>query len=160
MTTAQMPAGSSQREFERLAALETDDCVIWPHAKAGQRGYGQAYIDGRQVYCHREALARRHPPTPERPDALHGSCNNPACMNYRHLRWGTSTENHLDQHRDGTAPVGERNPMARLNPDAVSSIRGSYATGTRTQRQLAADHGVSVMTINRAIRRESWTSVG
>lgn len=148
---------SSEGEFRRLAAIETDECVVWPYAKAGQRGYGLVYIRGEKRYAHREALLLRTASL-GRPIALHGPCNNPACMNYRHLSWGTSAENNQDMFRDGTALLGERNPMAKLTAEDVRSMREQYAVGAATQRELAMQHGVAVMTVNRAIRGISWAA--
>lgn len=148
----------AEREFRRLAAIETDECVIWPYAKGSQRGYGQVYIAGQKLYAHREALTSRVPQPLDKPYARHGPCNKPACMNYRHLSWGTPTENNLDQRRDGTAMLGERNPMARLTAEDVAVIRRDFANGV-SQRQLAKRHGVAVMTIWRAIRGVSWADV-
>jgi len=81
----------------------------------------------------------------------------PACMNYRHLRWATRLENDADKHRDGTVLYGTRNPMARLTPAAVVTIRRLYAQGGVTQAALAAEFGVTTMTINRAVRHQLWT---
>lgn len=154
---SKLAAGQSLAEFNRLAAIETDECVIWPYAKSGQRHYGLVYVDGKKEYAHRRALAQRTPMPADKPVARHGPCNTPACMNYRHLSWGTPTENNLDMHRDGTAPVGERNPMARLTAADVLAMRVAYANGV-PQRALAKQYGVSIMTVNRAIRAESWAA--
>ena len=78
-------------------------------------------------------------------------------MNYRHLRWATRLENDADKHRDGTVLYGTRNPMARLTPAAVVTIRRLYAQGGVTQAALAAEFGVTTMTINRAVRHQLWT---
>jgi len=159
MNTKQMPPGNSLREFVRLAGLETDDHVVWPYAKSGQRQYGLFYDEhGRKRYCHREALRRRVPQPDEfRRYVLHGLGCPSACLNYRHLRWGTMHDNNMDKHRDGTATAGERSPMARLTEVVVAEIRSRYAAGGVTQRQLADEYGVTVMTVNRAVRGQSWT---
>lgn len=150
--------GESKRMFLELAALETDECVIWPYAKASQRGYGQVYIDGQKLYAHREALVRRTPPPDAKSVVRHGPCNRPACMNYRHLSWGTQAENNNDKLRDGTHSIGERNGWAKLTEDEVLELRRRYGNGER-QRALAVEFGVTVMTVNRAIRGESWRHV-
>ena len=152
----------SWAEFLRLAALETDDCVLWPYAKAGQGRYGLTYQPGGvKTYTHRHALIVRGtlPPTPDHRYVIHEPvvCHQPLCLNYRHLRWGTPTENNLDRRRDGTSPDGERNPMSRLTSADAREVHALWAEGV-PQRQLAHRFGVHVMTINRLLRGESWKS--
>lgn len=153
-----LPHGESWREFVRLARIETDKCVVWPYAKAGQRQYGQVYVGNQKRYAHDLALEVRIGPRPSGLFVLHGPCVSPACMNYRHLRYGTPQENNRDQRRDGTAPIGERNAMSKLTADHVRDVRRRYSAG-ESQRALAKEFGVSVMTINRAIRGESWNHI-
>lgn len=99
-------------EFLRLAALETDDCVIWPYAKGGYktRPYGQLRRDGKILRVHVEALRLRVPqPPPGRHgpyEVCHGPCHNSLCMNYRHLSWGTRSQNVRDRWRDGAPMFG------------------------------------------------------
>jgi hypothetical protein len=72
------------------------------------------------------------------------------------LAWGTPAENSADKARHGTAPVGERNPQARLTVEAVAELRAAHAAGGVSYTQLAKKFGVSTMTAWRAIRGESW----
>jgi hypothetical protein len=153
-----LPHGQSKAEFLRLVQLETDECIIWPYAKGGQRGYGQVYYDRKKRYAHELALLHRVGPRPDGMYVLHGPCISPACMNYRHLRYGTPSENNLDRRRDGTAPIGEKNFNAKLTAEQVQEIRKRYANG-EAQRALCAEYGVTVMTVNRAIRGESWSHI-
>lgn len=143
---------TSAEDFDRLAALETDECVIWPRARGGQRGYGQVHFPGRRnTYAHSEALLRRTPRPFPGAQALHGPCNNPACMNYRHLHWGTQSENLLDRRRDGTVRVGQK-----LWPGIVDRIRVEHAQGA-SQHELGRRWGVAQPTIGDIVRQEAWT---
>lgn len=151
--------GTSESEFRRLAAIETDECVIWPYARAGQRRYGQVYVDRMKKYAHREALRLRIPEPSGGAVTRHGPCNQPACMNYRHLSWGTQIDNVADMRRDGTAKIGEQNPRSVLTDDVVRQMRHLYLVDRVPQRKLAVSFGVAVMTVNRVIRGESWSHV-
>lgn len=106
----QTKRGTPRRAFEELAALETDECVVWPYGKSG--GYGMIRHEGRPTQVHRLALLRRTPLPFEGAVACHAPqiCHNRACMNYRHLRWATQVENVADKKVDGTANVKWRNP--------------------------------------------------
>ena len=87
------PKEEPQKFFEKALITETDDCIIWPYGKDGD-GYG--YINGKAV--HREICLKVYGnPKGDRNQAAH-SCGNPPCMNKRHLRWATRSENMLDKH--------------------------------------------------------------
>jgi len=74
------------------------------------------------------------------------------------LRWDTVKNNHADKVAHGTSPTGERNAMAKLTAASVREIRTRVLEGEK-QRSLCAEFGVSPMTINRAVRGESWSSI-
>jgi hypothetical protein len=151
--------GAGPVEFARLASLETDECVIWPYTKASQRGYGQMYAPGNQkVYVHRQALIHRGIMPKPGEVARHGPCNTPACMNYRHLRWGSHTDNMQDMFRDGTVLVGERNPMATLTAAFVLRMRLEREQSGDSYKAIAERWGVSTMTAFRAITGQSWSA--
>jgi hypothetical protein len=91
--------GEAKATFAFLADQETDDCVLWPFGTSD--GYGAMYASGfGPRLTHREALIRRSPPPFVGALALHGPCHDPLCMNYRHLSWGTRTDNQEDRLRD------------------------------------------------------------
>ena len=73
------------------------------------------------------------------------------------LRWDTPTNNHKDKHKHGTAAVGEKNPYAKLNVQAVMDIRANYKQVP--VNYLAKKYGVSRSTIFRVIHNKSWTHV-
>lgn len=152
MRTSQNP-----ETFKRLVALETDDCVIWPHGTDG-KGYGKLKHNGRLVGTHRLACLQRNgpPPSPEH-QAAH-SCRNRNCMNYRHLRWATSYENSEDRWIDGTNTVGEDTCSAKLTNEAVAHIRSPENRNVRSG-VFARQYGVTVNTISNARYGRTWRHV-
>lgn len=148
-------------EFLRLTSLETDDCIVW--LSLTDNGYGRVTVPaipgpgpGRRVLAHRLALEMRSGPRPEGMEAAHAPviCHNPACINYRHLRWATRLENVLDQVADGTVTRGERS-TSRLTADDVRAIRGGRYEG-ESRRRIALRFGVSPATIDALIWRRTW----
>jgi hypothetical protein len=149
---------TSFAEFKRLASIETDDHVVWPHAKGGHRDrpYGQFREDGQLKRTHVEALRRRVPPPFVGAEARHGPGCPTLCLNYRHLTWGTRAENVADMRRDGTWLYGERNPRARLWQGAVDRIRVEAQQG-ELQHDIALRWGVAQPTISGIVARRKWS---
>lgn len=142
----------TQATFEELLKQDTDDCVLWPHGITKQ-GYGKTTHNGRQSAVHVLALELVVGPRPTpHHDAMH-ACRNRHCMNVRHLRWGTRSENSLDRHRDGTCT------QAKLTPGDVVVIRRHLADRDCTQAELAERYGVSVSTIEYIKARRVWAHI-
>ena len=71
------------------------------------------------------------------------------------LEYGTQSENVQDRNRHGTFLRGEKVPSAKLSPVQVSAIRAD----TRTQREIAADYGLTQSAISRVKTKANWSHV-
>jgi hypothetical protein len=87
--------------------------------------------------------------------ALH-SCNNPACINPAHLRWGTSKESLQDRRTRGRAnrPKGDHHYKAKLTAADIPIIRELLKTWTPTV--LAKHYRVSRNCIITLRDGKSW----
>lgn len=144
--------------FEKLIAMETDECVIWPFGVFPQ-GYPCVNIDRQSYMGHRLALERRvGPPPGPKYDAAHAPliCHERRCLNYRHLRWATRAENSADSRVDGTMVVGEAHPGAKLTEADVRAIRAAWAAGGVSQTKLAATHGVVQSVVSAIVAGRTW----
>jgi hypothetical protein len=148
------PSRQRSGDFDRLLAIQTDECIEWPHARTSA-GYGTLVYEGTKHYTHRLALQRATGIDGDGLEAAHGPCHNPSCMNPRHLRWATRAENCADKKRDGTMNWGEQCPAHRLTERDVRVIRASGEQG----KVLAEKYGVGEATISQARNRRTWKHI-
>lgn len=144
-------------EFLGMQSQETDDCILWPYAKNGA-GYGMIFRGGKKPLTHRLSCTMAHgqPPTTKH-EAAH-SCHTPSCLNPRHLRWATRSENQLDRAKDGTSNHGERSAHTHLTEFDVAAIRHYASCGTK-QKVLASHYGVTQSCISEIVNYKTWNIV-
>jgi hypothetical protein len=125
-------------------------CKIWTGCK-NQDGYGMrtTKVAGkwRARGVHRLACIEAHgPPPPGKPEAMH-SCDNRACYEPSHLRWGSRLDNMRDAAQKGRMSHGEENNRAKLTSEDVREIR--LARGKTCLRELSLRYGVSAQQVSR-----------
>lgn len=64
-------------------------------------------------------------------------CDNPSCVNPKHLFLGTHRDNDIDRHQKGRTAKGERLPQHTLSDKEIEEIRKMYLGGQYTQYELA-----------------------
>lgn len=141
--------GQLEDWLQGVVGTQTDDCILWPFSVA-PNGYGTTNQGG----AHRRVcrMTCGAPPTADH-EVAH-SCNVRACVNPRHLRWATKSENMADKIGHGTIMRGERNHQAKLTAAEVLAIR--RLEGAAILRDVADRFGVSICTVHRIWRRETW----
>lgn len=134
--------------WERVHKTRT--CWVWTGPK-NRDGYG--CVSGNRA--HRYSWELINGKIPKGLSVLH-RCDNPPCVNPKHLWLGTQTDNVMDMVAKGRcADVRyEANPRAKLTSEQVNSIKQrvhhkNHHDG-QTHKQLAEEYGVSKSTIDQS----------
>ena len=133
-------------------------CWLWTGYKM-KNGYGVGWHSGLQekMLAHRLSWIIYNERAPADMCDCH-TCDNPGCVNPKHLFLGTRSDNMQDCSRKGrlggAVTGGEAQPTAKLTWEAVRKIR--LLRGKKTQKQIADDFFVTEKTIGRIHRFEFW----
>ncbi len=164
-----------ERFFSKVAVGSLDECWLWQES-TDQDGYGLFWVRageldvpldartargqrGKQRRAHRVAFYLEHGRWPQ-PRGLHG-CDNPPCCNAvspKHVHEGTSSQNSLEMFERARQPArmrgGEQHYNAVLANAQVAELcrRYDHGNGGVSQRQLAAEYGVSQISVSRYVR--------
>ncbi len=144
-----------ERFWKKVSTGEPDECWIWT-GNLDSYGYGVFNVDRRRVKAHRYSLALHSGETGRGRWALH-SCDNPRCVNPRHLRWGTPADNSGDAVVRGRTAREDRHSQAVLTRSLVEEIRHRRATG-ESLASLSHDYGASQEAIRKATNGTTWPS--
>ena len=104
---------------QRLVEPFGDECVEWPWSK-DRGGYGfvcnpDKSSPSKMVRVHRLVCAEVHSGPSSRKGCVLHLCDNPACFNPKHLRWGSQLENIRDRNLKGrTAKKVEDSDLAEI----------------------------------------------
>ena len=140
--------------LEASLSYDGDDCLRWPFSLAN--GRGQAFVDGERHGAARAMCIMAHgePPTPEHQSAHSCGKGHEGCVNPKHLRWATATENAADKVSHGTLLFGEASPNAKLTEKDVLFVHEMKCR--LMQKEIAAILGVSRSTIGDIISGRTW----
>lgn len=133
-----------------------DACWNWIGAKAG--GYGRFGKAKTAQYAHRFSYQIHHGDIPDQMLVCH-RCDNPSCVNPKHLFLGTPLDNMQDKVQKGRAKGGKgtRNARNKLTETQVLTIRAQWAAGLRNKRQLAREYGVCAQQITNIVTGKHWS---
>ena len=143
--------GGGLAGFHALTSPEPmSGCWLWTGAMRST-GYGRFSHKGAGGYAHRASLLlHTGPPPSNAPCALH-SCDNRACVNPAHLRWGTKADNSRDCVRRGRNHVPglsrDKHPRALWSDEAVEKCQRLVLDGVpRSDAALAT--GITLASVN------------
>lgn len=120
-------------------------------------GYGVFSLNAqrRNVVAHRVAwMLAGNGEVPKDRILMH-TCDNPACVNVKHLVLGTQAENIADKTRKNRQARGEGHGMAKLTEQAVREIRDMLGK----QRDIAKQYGVTQALVQLIKAHKTWTHI-
>jgi hypothetical protein len=152
----------AQRFWARVQKADGEACWLW-RGVLDEKRYGRLCVAGKMPRAHRLSYELNVGPIPDGLFVCH-HCDNPSCVRPDHLFVGTVTDNNRDMGRKGRAKWtrhpeltrGEQNPHAKLTNAQVLAIRELVAAG-RNQKLVAAEFGVSPMTVSHIHNRRRWS---
>lgn len=135
-------------------------CKEWTGHRNKKSGHGQRWdkvqrcVRGAHVMAWEEAHGRPVPPG----KLVRHACDNPPCIEPRHLQLGTHKDNRadlVDRHPERVVPpprrYNEQHGRHKLTDEQVRAIRAAY-TGVRGQKAaLAREYGVSATWIGQLL---------
>lgn len=177
---------SDHRVIERILARGTPEpntgCLLWT-GYVNAKGYGVVHVGGRTLLAHRVVAGLADAPASI---VSRHSCDQPGCIEPRHVTPGTVADNVADMHARGRArkargeshprrthpelwPSGDRH-WSRQQPERVlRGARNGRAKLSRVQvaairsraqpgafRALAREFGVSRRTVAQIAKGETW----
>lgn len=131
---------------------KTRTCWLWT-AYRFPKGYGGFWIEGRTRFSHRVAWVFKNGKIKEDKFILH-KCDNPPCVNPKHLFIGTTQDNVDDKIGKGRQLHGEKHTNAKLTWNQVQQIR-KYS-GMITYREFSRVFGVHYSVIGDIIKFRKW----
>lgn len=136
-------------------------CWVWIAGRT-TREYGAFWITNKGMMCkaHRVSYEITHESIPEGMNICH-HCDNPPCVNPKHLFLGTQQDNISDADDKGRLNKGKGSPKGSKHPQAILTevqVR-AILKDVRTSRKIAKDYGVHRSTISYIKRRTIWKHV-
>lgn len=133
-------------------------CWVWTAAKMGKPPlfhYGQFSLDGKLDKAHRVSWRLFVGEIPKYQMVLH-HCDNPECVNPRHLYIGNHQDNANDRIKRNRSRKGEKSPVSKLTDKQVLAIRKIHKVNNFSHQKIADQFNVCRETITQIINRRIW----
>jgi len=137
---------------------DLDACMEWTTG-CFIDGYGQFWVNRMNVRSHRFIWECYNGPIPKDLQVLH-SCDNPSCVNPKHLWIGTNQENTQDRHDKGRSAKGSSIGCSVLKEKDIVNILENINNGYYNKiKDILDNHSVSRTNINRILKGDGWSHV-
>lgn len=154
LAVAHIPKGAAWLFLQNAMEINTDECIPWPFY-ANSKGYGRIHRGASSHLVSRVICAATHGEPPTKKHQAAHDCGFSGCVNRRHIKWKTATENDADKDRHGTRPHGETSSKTKLSANLAVTIF-QRVWGGEKQEALAAEYGVTAVAISDIKCGKTW----
>lgn len=146
------------KRCQKLINKNEDGCLIWK-GNVVKQGYGKVFINNKRLTVTRILMAiMLGRPLDKKEEVCH-TCDNPSCINIKHLFIGSHKENMYDCFSKGRHKYkvykGEKHGASKLTEKEVREIMKKIELG-ETQKSIAKDYGVDASCISNIKRKRNW----
>jgi hypothetical protein len=143
--------------WNKVSKRGENDCWEWKGWRKPGTNYGLVRINGRQLRVHRVSWIIKFGEILKGMCVCH-HCDNPACVNPKHLFLGTHSDNMRDMWNKGRkSHKGELHPYAKLKKTDVFKIRKMYKGRYGQLAELGRKFDVSPEPIGLIVKNYRWT---
>lgn len=156
---------STQTVFRFYSKVKKLDSGCWDWLGSKTRtGYGYFHLENRTNKAHRVSWIIHNGAIPRGAFICH-HCDNPSCVNPKHLFTGSALDNTRDmisKKRNNFSMggkhshPGELHPQTNLTWKVIREIRKKYATGKYNQKELAKKYNLTQTGVSAIVRCETW----
>lgn len=154
-----------QRFWQKVDKRGDDECWEWQGYR-DRHGYGTIFTGNRANLrmwrAPRYSYYLHNGVDPADKMVLH-SCDNPSCVNPKHLRLGTYADNNKESFAKGRNPNPTRRGMdsrqSNLTDDDVREIRRRWKAGESTQTAMAKEYDVAQSAISSIVLYKTWRHI-
>ncbi len=141
--------------WNKVVRGSDNECWNWVGSLVG--GYGHFRVGKKVKKAHRLVYEEFVGQIPKSLFVMH-CCDNPSCVNPRHLSVGTAVENNRDRDKKGRhiALKGTQHGMSKLTIEGVRKIHELNSKQVAERKAIANELGVSYQTIVDVMTGKTW----